>query len=130
MIYLATPDDAETIAAMEMEIFPDSCFNETTIRHELEIGQGWLAGRPALGYVLVRVEGTLADITRLGVRPECQGGGTGSALLRQALSVCSTAMLTVRKHNKRAIQLYQRYGFRIVGSFESGSWIMIRGKKF
>lgn len=50
------------------------------------------------------------------VMPEKQGRGYGTRLLRFAMSLCAAApTLWVLAHNRRAMALYERMGFRATG---------------
>lgn len=123
----AVPEDNEVIAQLDMEIFPDNCFNETTLREELRLGGGYLAiieGKPA-GYSLFRVERGLVDILRLGVVKTSRCRGLGGALLALSVKQGRRAMLTVKMTNSAAIKLYRKHGFVVSGSMpQSGYWVM------
>jgi ribosomal-protein-alanine N-acetyltransferase len=124
-----TQNDADVIAELEMQVFPENCFNETTIAGEIQRGFGWvieLAG-DVVAYALVRDDGYILDLTRLGVRADCRGMGLGSMLLDKLLTRRRDVMLTVRPTNETALRLYRKRGFQIVGRFrdESG-WVMLR----
>jgi len=113
------------IEELEGQLF-DNSFNATTIARELDSGAKlWVVEGPTCleGYMLLRTEGGVTDILRLGVRPLLQGRGVGSSLLGEAKSSFGRLMLCVRKTNTRAIQLYQRQGFVITGDL-GVSWVM------
>ena len=59
----------------------------------------------------------------IGVDPRCQGRGFGSALLRHALEQCDRDGMPayLESSNPRNVPLYQRYGFEIIGTIQSGS---------
>jgi GNAT superfamily N-acetyltransferase len=59
----------------------------------------------------------------IGVDPLCQGQGHGSALLRHALEQCDRDGMPayLESSNPRNIPLYQRYGFEIIGTIQSGT---------
>ena len=59
----------------------------------------------------------------IGVDPASQGRGYGSALLRHALQRCDrdNAPAYLESSNPRNIPLYERYGFKALGSIQSGS---------
>jgi [ribosomal protein S18]-alanine N-acetyltransferase len=126
----AIKNDTIKLAELETLLFPDNSMNETTLANELELGECWLYTTPndeeICGYVLVRRDGELLDILRLGVHPKRQRTGIGTALLEQVLSSQPT-MLTVKKANSPALKLYLRHGFRVVGVLANeGGWIMKR----
>ena len=55
--------------------------------------------------------------------PASRGRGYGSALLRHALQRCDreNAPAYLESSNPRNIPLYERYGFKALGSIQSGS---------
>lgn len=59
----------------------------------------------------------------IGVDPAQQGKGCGSALLRYALERCDRegVVAYLESSNPRNIPLYERHGFEIMGSIQSGS---------
>ena len=124
----ATPDDNEAMSRLDMAIFPDNCFNETTLRAELEVGGGYIAiiEREAVGYSLFRIERGLVDILRLGVLETVRCKGLGGALLALSMRQGRKAMLTVKKTNRIAINLYLKHGFSITGHIPQGNyWVMM-----
>ena len=128
MLRLATTDDAERIAELEIILF-DNAFNEWTIANEIEAGAGLVVENEAgelCGYALVRFERDLVDLTRLAVRPADQGQGLGGLMLSQVVLDTRPVMLTGWKNNNGAIRLYRRFGFEIVGELEAGAWVMKR----
>src|SRR3990172_848179 len=124
----ASRADAESIAELETELFPDNNMNDVTIGNELSVGLGWVIYDEVLvGYLLAHRDGELLDIIRLGVRSGYQGMGVGRALLEEALKQTETAMLTVKKSNQTALRLYLRRGFRIVGHLAGDTgWVLRR----
>ncbi len=128
MLLQATNEHVQRIAEIEMAVFPENCFNEHTLANELDLGTGWVIEEAGeiIAYVLVRIEDCLTDVTRLGVLPRHQGKGCGKQLLTKAFSLAPKIMLTVRKDNHRAIGLYRKFGFEIVGHLkDENSWVMI-----
>jgi len=129
MIRPACPLDIDALFILESELFPNS-MNERMLHHELIRGRGWVSGDPIDGYILVRMDGDLIDITRLGVRATASGHGIGRKLLEVALEGVPDALLTVQKNNLRAMTLYKKAGFEIVGHLAgAGAWVMRRQKK-
>ena len=59
----------------------------------------------------------------IGVDPARQGRGYGSALLRHALERCDgdNVPAYLESSNPRNVPLYERHGFRVLGSIQSGS---------
>ena len=128
LLEIALSSDASAIAELEYLLFPEVNLNEVSIDTELTLGTGWVIyHRNALAaYLFGRsAEGSPFDILRLGVHPDYQGRGLGSQLLLRALQHPKGAMLTVLKSNQRAIHLYRRFGFTIVGELtHAGAWVM------
>lgn len=118
--------DAEKIADLELDLFPDNCFNSKTLENEIREGVGAVIYEDGqlVGYYFGREKDGLTDILRIGVRREYQGLGYGTELLRLALEKGSRYMLTVQKDNSRAIRLYRKHGFEITAQTDH-SWVMI-----
>lgn len=59
----------------------------------------------------------------IGADPARQGQGIGSALMRHALARCDSegAAAYLESSNPRNIPLYQRHGFEILGTIQTGS---------
>jgi len=80
------------------------------------------------GICLGRMVGaSVGHITQLCVAPDWRGFGIGSELLRRALdgfrrAGCDAVSLTVTASNERAVQLYERAGFRTLASFPAFVW--------
>jgi ribosomal-protein-alanine N-acetyltransferase len=124
----AGADDIPALFALEYALF-DNNMTERTLKTELEAGEGIVYDvmGEICGYALIREDGDKLDLTRLGVRPESQGGGIGSVLLSQVLSMGKPVVLTVKKTNVRALKLYLRAGFTITGHLtEYEAWSMQR----
>lgn len=118
--------DSLSIASLDSKLFPNNCFNETTLRREIELGEGWVAWDNDLlvAYLLARKTGDLLDILRLGVCGSKQRHGIGTELLKRTFDN-NKVMLCVRKTNKQAMKLYRRHDFEIVGVLNA-SWVMVR----
>lgn len=121
-----TVDDADELATLEAELFPDNCLNEYTLAREISLGSGWCCTEAGgiVAYVLCRGNSYLVDIMRLGVLPAYQGRGLGTRLLRYAIEQAEHTMLTVLEENERALRLYRRHGFEIVGRLNGRGWVM------
>lgn len=114
----------EDITALENLLF-DNAFGPGVIRQEIQVGYGVviLEKDAVVAYAIVRQAG-LNDLLRLGVRPDKQGQGLGRKLLCHVLRVFGRPMmLTVRKNNEPAFQLYKKAGFKIVAGTDD-AWIM------
>ncbi|MFB9836948.1 ribosomal protein S18-alanine N-acetyltransferase [Actinoallomurus acaciae] len=121
-----TLDDLPAVLELEHLLFTDEAWSEETYRGELVDRSG------TRRYVAVEDDGVLAgwaglsavagqgDVLTIGVRPELQGRGIGSALLtalleEAAVRGCAEIFLDVRADNDRARRLYERFGFTAVG---------------
>lgn len=124
-------EDVSRLEELEAELFPDNCLNQLSLLREIRCGKCLVAVRAdtneIVAYVLVRVTDGLADILRIGVSTTYQGHGLGTQLMEAAIRLEPKAMLTVRKTNVRALALYKRLGFRIIGELTHGiapGWAM------
>lgn len=121
-----TVRDADELAELERQLFPENCLNEFTLAREIALGSGWcfIEGGDIVAYVLCRGDNYLIDIMRLGVLPAWQGRGLGTDLLKQAVAQAEHSMLTVLPENERALRLYRRHGFEIVGRLNGHGWVL------
>ena len=122
-----TVEDSDELSLLEMDLFPDNCLNEYTLAREIDLGQGFIVtdNHKIVAYMLMRGDGYLMDIMRLGVVAGYQGQGLGTRLLRVGMQLAEQVMLTVETKNERALRLYDRHGFQIVGQLIGGSaWVM------
>jgi [ribosomal protein S18]-alanine N-acetyltransferase len=124
----ATLDDIADICELEYLVFPENNFNEVTLANELVLGAGLVVyeNNKLVAYMLMRNDGQIIDIIRLGVHPDYQRKGYGTKLLSAVPK--REAMLTVQKNNVGALRLYLRHGFSIVGklAMDVGGWVMTR----
>jgi len=120
-----TLEDVPDVAALERRVFPDpwsvdSFLSEVDRRPDV----GWpIVARDADGelaaYAVVWFIVDEVHIGNIAVRPDLQGCGAGSLLLRHVLEEGRRrrfhfATLEVRPSNTAALRLYERYGFRRV----------------
>lgn len=123
--------DAERVAELDAELFPEICWNENTVRREIHLGWGLVAtdGKgKVLGFLLARLDGQMTDVTRVGVTKKHQGKGLGSALVHAAIEVVEGGpmMLTVRRDNEVAKKLYMKEGFTPRSVTKEGAFILVR----
>ncbi|MBZ0267560.1 ribosomal protein S18-alanine N-acetyltransferase [bacterium] len=120
-----TLEDVPDVAALECRVFPDpwsvdSFLAEVDRRPDV----GWpVVARDVAGelaaYAVVWFIVDEVHIGNIAVRPELQGRGAGSLLLRHVMDEGRRrrfhfATLEVRPSNTPALRLYERYGFRRV----------------
>ena len=77
-------------------------------------------GRRLGGYIAARMNADELHVNNIGVWPETRRRGVGGALLGAALELAARcgaveAVLEVRAGNLPALQLYERFGFAVVG---------------
>jgi ribosomal-protein-alanine N-acetyltransferase len=120
--------DLPRCAELERVLFPhDDPWTLKIFRSELRAGHryfGAYAGAGELiGYAGMSVVGAPPDaetsVHTIGVDPEWQGRGVGTALLRTLLSIAderaAPVFLEVRTDNEPAIRLYESHGFVRLG---------------
>ena len=76
-----------------------------------------------LAYLMAERMGTQGYVSRIGVRPDCQGRGLGTALMSHALSMMArdglhSVELDTQENNERSQALYERLGFDAVGEVD------------
>lgn len=123
-----TRADAFELARLEADLFEESMLR-SELEAEITHGFGWLVEHEheLVGYILVRDDKYILDITRFGVRTEHQGKGVGTALLSHVLRTMRPVMLTVDEANQVALRMYLKHGFQIVGKLPHNScWVMRR----
>lgn len=112
--------DIPTVGALEQKLFPVDAwplelffdeFAQQTRSYSVVEVDGQL-----VGYCGVMVVGETADIQTIGVLPEHEGRGIGTAMLTGMLAEARRrgareTLLEVREDNPRARSLYERFGF-------------------
>lgn len=114
-------EDIPTVGNLEQELFPvdawplelffDEFAQAETRQYLIAEVEGHL-----VGYCGVMVVATTADIQTIGVLPEFEGRGIGSAMLTELLAEARRrgareTLLEVREDNPRARKLYEKFGF-------------------
>ena len=103
------------IVALEVELFGKDAWSEQTVLATLDRGRVLVAedGGVLLGYLVLADADDVADLERIGVRPDHQRAGLASALIDAALRDLGSdrVMLEVRADNGPALALYARAGF-------------------
>lgn len=124
MIRPATPDDAEEIGALEVELFGTGAWATASVSATLASPRAWGrvdlddAGRLA-AYVVTSTAGEVTDLLRIGVRPDHQQAGLGGLLLTAALDAAREhgahrVLLEVGALNDAALALYHGHGFAVI----------------
>jgi ribosomal-protein-alanine N-acetyltransferase len=112
----ATPADADALAAIELECFPDPSWTaEDFLRYDCSVAE--MDGNIA-GFLVSREtfpgNGTTPperEIVNLAVKERCRRLGVARDLLDNEISRRTTIFLEVRASNVPAIQLYKNAGF-------------------
>ena len=115
--------DLPAIASLHAICFEDSWHAELLGRILSARGAFGLFSRPsgkAVGFILCRSSGQEGEILSLAVAPSQRRSGLGSALLKAAIThageqAIEALFLEVAEDNAAARQLYQKFGFAIVG---------------
>jgi len=118
-------DDLPQVHAIENQCFTTpwaiSSF-KYELGHEDSILNVAVLNTQIIGYVCIRTIMDVTHILNLAVLPEFRRSGIGSMLLKDALQELrrlkpETKLITleVRESNAAAINLYRKFGFRIVG---------------
>ncbi len=120
--------DIRRCVEIEKLLFPgDSPWNAWAFQSELDAGGCYLAARTEddelAGYAGLAVAGRPGDfeasVHTIGVHPDHQGRGIGTALLRALLEradeLAAPVFLEVRTDNEPALALYDKHGFTRVG---------------
>jgi ribosomal-protein-alanine N-acetyltransferase len=142
MIRAAEDQDLDRIAELENVLFADSPWPWKEFEHELHENPFAILlvdeeeGR-VVGYLDYWILYEQAQVATIGVDPEYQNRGIGSALLSYAEKDaadqgCETFSLEVRVSNAKARHLYEKHGFIQVnirkGYYENGedAYLMVK----
>ena len=110
------------LSPAQIDYMLDLMYAPATIAAEMERGIAWtiaeLGGEP-VGYLAITFDSRQAELHKLYLLPDRQGGGLGQEMLRHARDAATAAgahvlRLRVNKTNARALRSYERAGFRIV----------------
>jgi len=101
---------------------PNTIFLLAQMQQEL-IGYAKLEFNSTLGVEPGKVPDQRVEISRLYVREDWIGTGLGATLMRRIIEEarqksCRSVVLGVWEKNQRAIEFYQRFGFKVIGQHE------------
>jgi ribosomal-protein-alanine N-acetyltransferase len=118
------PIDVEAVESIDR-----ACFAQNTVSVAAELDRPWArlwvarrgAKRPPLAYLLAWHVADELHVLSVATLPAEQGQGMGRALLAYALTFANErqvrlVLLEVRESNRRAIDLYRSFGFRVTGT--------------
>lgn len=117
-------DDFLELVKLEQETFPLDAYTPEMLRERIsKYTEGfWIALRDdkIIGYIAAWIINRQARIDTMAVAAEHRNKGIGSLLLRTALEHFTekgyyNVELEVRPSNTAAIQLYKKFGFKVVG---------------
>ncbi|SFV16900.1 ribosomal protein S18-alanine N-acetyltransferase [Pseudoduganella namucuonensis] len=117
------PRDVDEVLALEQSVYPYPWSRANFVDSLASGYQAWVLrdhDMKLLGYFLVMQVVDEAHLLNVAVSAERQGQGLGRFLLNQSVA-CSRGLgleamlLEVRPSNTRALEIYQRYGFKQIG---------------
>ncbi len=126
----ADMSDLDDLVALEQRAFDGDRMSRAQYRRHLDSDSAQIllasAGRHTFfGSVVLffRKGSTVARVYSLATRPEVRGQGIGAALLEAAIAAaerrnCRVLRLEARTDNAAAIGLYERLGYRRIGSYQ------------
>jgi ribosomal-protein-alanine N-acetyltransferase len=122
---LAAKDDAPVLAALHGEIFGEARWSLAQISNSLALDttQALLVceGEKPQGFILCQIVAEESEILTFCVAPLARRKGLGTLLLNEAAAMArqkkaNRLFLEVAADNVAAITLYEKAGFRIVGT--------------
>lgn len=115
-------DDVATVLAIEQAAY-DFPWTDNIFRDCVRVGYScWVLDMDGMtiGYGILATGGGEAHLLNLCVHPQHQGQGWGTRLLERMLDLArwheaDSVFLEVRPSNLGAIELYERFGFGVIG---------------
>lgn len=125
----ATPADVEALTALENRCFRwpwgrlsfESEFTAPGAESLVARRAASAAGDEIVGYLFYRFMGDEVDLFRIAVSPEWRRQGIGSRMVSACLETAlrrgiAAAVLEVRPSNSEAVELYRKFGFRVIAT--------------
>jgi len=121
---LASPPDADSLAALHGESFDTARWNSGQFAQSLKLPttKGWIAQDQCemLGLILCQITDDESEILTFCVSPRVRRRGVGSALLATAMHTARSLnskrfFLDVLENNTAALALYKKAGFEPTG---------------
>jgi ribosomal-protein-alanine N-acetyltransferase len=116
-------DDLNEVMAIENDVYPHPWTRGNFIDSLQSDYEIWAVRDPAgalAGYLLLMISVDEAHLLNIAVRRDLQGTGVGRLLLDLAVKLARdkgmhSILLEVRPSNDRAMDVYERYGFKGIG---------------
>lgn len=116
-------DNIYAVLAIESHVYPFPWSRQVFISTILEGHDCWVArdvGNDVVGYFVMMPVVEEAHLLNIAVRDNLQGRGLGRKLLEHVIELArekkfDSILLEVRPSNARAVDLYERYGFKEIG---------------
>jgi ribosomal-protein-alanine N-acetyltransferase len=131
LIKKVSTDDLKIINKLEKRIFKSESFSKSLLKKLIDVNSLFLklikpnSEKDIIGYViLIKDEPRRLNLINFAIRKKYQNKGYGSILLNKTLyiskqiSEINKVILNVKTTNNRAINLYKKFGFRIVDRIE------------
>jgi [ribosomal protein S18]-alanine N-acetyltransferase len=125
MIRLISEKDLDQVVLLEKELFGDDSWDKETFFEQINNNPYasiyiFEENYKIIGYVDLWIAYENADLANIGVSKQYQGKGIGSQLMQFCERIvnqnkCENYSLEVRVSNIKAIHLYEKFGFQIVG---------------
>ena len=118
------PEDVETVVGIESRAFTSPWQADTFLNLIGRPGSElWVMEHPVAGILAYAVLWCIldqAELANIAVRSDFRGQGYASRMLERVLQIArdrqvESIYLEVRASNKRAVELYERFGFSRVG---------------
>jgi len=116
---LANLADVDAVVQIDLSVFPSMPLDRPAWEKAVEHGDVWVIGQPPVGFLLANDDSWGRTLVRVGVGATERRKGFGTQLIEAALVDVNSAQLMVDQSNRRAIVLYERLGFKIVGESPS-----------
>ena len=113
----------EAISKLEQQCFPEGYWSEKAVEETLErsdvlYGMEYGRDKAPAGYFIGAASNGEAELYRIAVLPEYRRKGLGKHLMEAFLDSCPKStnkiFLEVRSKNTAALELYKRYGFKVI----------------
>lgn len=123
-IRVAREEDLKEVFALERLCFGSEAFSFDLIAYFFRtLRELFLVVEESgevVGYAVGRVGGGVGEVLSIAIRPDRQGRGYGSDLLKALLKELSKrgakkAVLQVKVSNQKAMKLYEKFGFKVKG---------------